>query len=122
MKIRAQYAIATVVLLMLWRPCGNAVEDKPSSPEECCAIVARAIDAVNKIKKDMLRSDVEKEFRLEGGLFSRNQTFYVYKNCPFIKIKVAFELDPSYKDFVTGSPKDRVLSVSKPYLEYSVTD
>ncbi len=85
-------------------------------------MVTRAIDAVNRIKTGMLRSDVEKEFRLEGGLFSRNQTFYVYRICPYIKVKVTFELDPSYKDFVTGSPKDRVQSVSKPYLEYSVMD
>jgi hypothetical protein len=122
MKIRARYGLTTIALLTMWGPCGNAVQDRPSSPDECCAIVTKAIDSVNKIKKDMLRSEVEKEFRLEGGLFSRNQTFYVYKNCPFIKIKVAFELDPSYTDFVTGSPKDRVLSVSKPYLEYSVAD
>lgn len=107
---------------MLFHSRGNAVEDKPIPPDECCAIVTRALDAVDKIKKDMFRSDVEKEFTLEGGLFSRNQTFYVYRKCPFIKIKVTFELDSSFKGFVTGSPKDRVQGISKPYLEYSVTD
>jgi hypothetical protein len=70
----------------------------------------------------MFRSDVEKEFSLDGGLFSRGQSFYVYRKCPSIKVRVTFELDPTYKGFATGSPKDRVQSVSKPYLELPVMD
>ena len=118
---RVKLLILTSILIAL-TATGMAQGEKPKTDHDCCSIVTSALQAVDHIKKGMSRAEVEKEFRTEGGLFTREETFYVYRKCPLIKIKVTFERDPSYKDFATGSPKDRVLSVSQPYLQYPVMD
>jgi hypothetical protein len=98
----------------------NAQQSNQSS--QCCSIVSDALEAVGRIKKDMTRADVAKEFLQEGGLFSREQTVYTFKMCPYIKIRVTFSPDPNYKGFSDGSPRDVVRSVSKPFIEYGVSD
>jgi hypothetical protein len=124
MNIRATTykLIFLITSSLMFFPTAGAIQNKQTPDRNCCAKVLQALDAVNNLKKGMTRAEVEKVFRLEGGLFSRNQSFYVYRDCPYIKVQVTFDLDPEYKDFVTGSPKDIVQSVSKPYLEYPVTD
>ena len=85
-------------------------------------MIDHALDEVHKIEKDMSRMDVEKQFQTDGGIFFRNQTVYVFKKCPAIKIRVTFTLDPTYNGFADGSPRDVVRSVSKPSLEYPSKD
>lgn len=73
----------------------------------------------------MIRADVEKNFKLDGGLqfFSKSfsTTRYLYSKCAFIKIDVKFKAAAANE---TGSlsPNDIVVSVSKLYLEYPFTD
>jgi hypothetical protein len=95
---------------------------QPGGESECCSIVQKALDAVGRIKKDTKRADIEKEFVQDGGIFSRSGTIYRYKLCPYIKVRVVFALDPAYKGFADGSPKDTANSVSKPYVEYGTSD
>lgn len=110
----------SVVLITLAPTQVGAAQGSNSS--DCCSIVAKALEATAKIKAGEARSDVERTFRQDGGLFSRSDTVYTYGECPYIKIRVTFAFDPSYKGFVNGSPRDTVVSISKPYLEYPVRD
>lgn len=114
--------IILIISFLIWNPRANVAQNSQHKDSDCCALVARAIDAVNMLKEGMTRAEVERTFRTEGGLFSRNQTIYVFRDCPYIKVRINFTLDSDYKDFATGSPKDRVESVLKPYLEYSIAD
>jgi hypothetical protein len=87
-----------------------------------CPVVTQALESVAQIKTGTTRSDVEKRFTQDGGLFSRSETVYTYNGCQYIKIRVRFSLDADFKGFVSGSPKDRVVSVSTPFLEYPAKD
>jgi hypothetical protein len=100
----------------------GCMPQQSSNNSQCCTVIARALESVNRITKDTTRADVEKEFEADGGIYSRDQTVYVDRQCPLIKIRVSFVLDKAYKDFVTGSPRDLVVAVSKPYLEYPAKD
>ena len=100
----------------------TASAQQSNQSSQCCSIVSEALEAVGRIKKDMTRADVAKEFAQEGGLFFREDTVYTFKVCPYIKIRVTFTPDPNYKGFADGSPRDVVLSVSKPFIEYGVRD
>lgn len=116
----AWIALAFSAALVL--PATNSGAQVTTNNTQCCSAVDQALESVAHIKKDATRAEVEKEFKQDGGLYSREQTIYIYKKCPAIKIRVTFSLDPEYKGFADGSPKDTVQSVSKPYLEYPVKD
>jgi len=124
MKRTRLWQVVLVVVLALFSTAPRALSaDSPSKSTECCSTVQMAIEAVAKIHRGMTRSEVEKSFVVDGGLFSRQQTRYSFRLCPLIKTDISFDLDPEKRgSFVTGSPNDVVSSVSKPYLEYPVKD
>jgi len=63
-------------------------------PSECCSIVVSAIEASVRVKPGSTRWEIEKEFSHDGGVSFRQDTVYVYKLCPSIKIRVLFARDP----------------------------
>lgn len=87
-------------------------------PTECCSLVAKAIEAAARLKPNMTRSDIENDFRADGGLHVTGETVYVYKSCPDIKIRVTFVVEAGQKASLEERPGDVVLVVSQPYLEY----
>lgn len=93
--------------------------------QDSCALIRQALDDTSHIKAGTTRADVEKNFRIDGGLqsFSKSSstTRYDYLKCMFIKIDVTFKL-PAEREPGSTSSTDIVISVSKPYLEYPFTD
>ncbi len=81
--------------------------------------VMRSILAV---KPGATRKDLLKLFTTEGGLSSRTQRTYVYKRCPYIKVDVRFAPVGNEDDGFAEMPQDKVIALSRPYLEYAVTD
>jgi len=76
------------------------------------------------IKPGMTRRDLFSVFTEEGGLSTRTQRRYVYKHCPYIKVDVEFshaDIDAS-PDATTENPDDKIVKISRPYLEYSIMD
>jgi hypothetical protein len=56
-----------------------------------------------------------------GGLWSRSQRVYVFRRSPYIKIDVKFA--PVAKGGPEDElPEDRIVEVSRPYLQYFVAD
>jgi hypothetical protein len=80
--------------------------------------------SISTIKPGMTRKDIFTVFTEEGGLSTRTQRRYVYKHCPYIKVDVEFshtDIDAG-PDATTENPDDKIVKVSRPYLEYSIMD
>ncbi len=82
--------------------------------------IDKVMRTIQTIKPGMVRGDLKKMFAEEGGLSARRQRKYVYKTCPYIKVDVEFA--PSDNDMSTEKPEDKIVSISRPYLEYSIMD
>src|SRR5438128_1538390 len=82
--------------------------------------VSKSLKAIQEIKIGMTRADVERLFAREGGISTRTQRTYVYRECPYIKVDVEFEPDSSVSG--SASPKDKITAISKPYLGWPVGD
>jgi hypothetical protein len=89
------------------------------------ASLTREIDAVVRIADalhpGMTRADVLKNFQTEGGISASQWNHYVYKRCPYIKIDVTFVVAPGEGSF-NESATDKIATVSKPYLQFSILD
>lgn len=83
--------------------------------------VASVLGSIHTIKPGMTRADILKVFTTEGGLSNRRNRTYVYKGCPYIKVTFEFKPveDPNNP---TEMPTDRVVSISAPFLQYTVGD
>lgn len=63
----------------------------------------------------MTRSDLLNVFTTEGGLSTRTHRTYVLKQCGIIKVDVEFSISGS-------EAEDKIRQISKPYLNYAITD
>lgn len=91
-----------------------------STDEEHGKWIASVIDAIDAIKPGMTREAMKEVLQEEGGLSTRTHRTYVYKQCPYIKVNVVFA--PTDADPGTEKPEDKVVSISRPYLEYRIMD
>ena len=83
--------------------------------------VETVIRIASALRPGMTRADVLKNFETEGGLSARKWNHYVYKRCPLIKVDVTFVVAPG-ADQMKESATDKIATVSKPYLEFSIMD
>jgi hypothetical protein len=90
--------------------------------EEHAKWIANVMDSIQTIKPGMTREDLLKVFTTEGGLSFRLRRTYVYKECPYIKVKVEFEAAADTDDGLTEMPEDRIVKISMPFLQYSIMD
>jgi hypothetical protein len=90
---------------------------QPSAEEDHTKWVAAVLNQIETIKPGMTRGDLTKTFREEGGLSTRSHGKYVFKGCPYIKVDVVFT--SSDNDQLT---ENRIVSISRAYLEYTVWD
>lgn len=96
----------------------NEPQSKPLPiDQEHTQWIVHALQAIQTIEPGMTRSDLTKLFTTEGGLSTISQQTYVYRQCRFIKIDVKFA--PSSKDEL---PTDKIVEVSRPYLEWANFD
>ena len=84
--------------------------------------VGKSLTEMQTVKAGMTRADLLKVFEEEGGLSTRTQQTYVYRECPYFKVDVRFEPvgDLHGKEFVSSG--DKIVSISRPYLAWSVMD
>ena len=69
----------------------------------------------------MTRADLLKVFTTEGGLSTRQKQSYISQDCPYFKVRVTFKPVGPEGDGTDGR-NDVILTVSKPYLEFSNLD
>lgn len=85
--------------------------------------IAQSLKEMQTIKVGMTRADLLKVFREEGGLSNRKWRQYVYRECPYIKAEVEFEpVGETQAPQFTESPQDKIVKISRPFIEWSVLD
>ena len=119
------------LLLAAFISTGVAPGQSPPKPPAVDPGLTRSMDQVLKdvssIQVGMTRAELLHVFTTEGGLSTRDAQQYVYRRCPYIKIIVRFrrpaDAGPDWSDAPDQDwTSDIIESVSKPFLEYPVTD
>lgn len=104
-----------------------AAQDNDRASQGHIAWVGEVLDRMDTIKPGMTRERLLTVFTTEGGLSTRDQQTYVSSDCPFFKVNVTFRpFNPTYDHegrldlFKDG--RDTILTISQPYVAYSVMD
>ncbi len=90
--------------------------------------VAQVLTRMDGIKPGMTRTDLLKVFTTEGGLSTGLQRTFVSRDCPYFKVDVTFravgrpDRDREGRVTLAEDGRDEIVSVSKPYLAFSVMD
>ena len=79
--------------------------------------VGEILQQTQQIKVGGNRSDLEKFFRVAGGLSFGKTLRYESRACPYVKIDVVFDAPTSER-----KPVDTITSISKPYLDIIAYD
>jgi len=89
--------------------------------ENECALVSGALKAVQELAPGSSRALLEQKFEVDGGMQFPGNSRYLFRQCPYVKIDVEFQGD-GIKDRAALLPTDKIVRVSKPYLEYPSSD
>lgn len=116
-RIYIIFSIALAVILITGFQSRTSQKQKSN-----CQFLEESLKNISEIKVGMTRKEVLKIFGEEGGIASRTQNHYVYNECSFIKVDVKFEPVGNEKDKVSESPDDKLIEISKPYIEYAIND
>ncbi|HWY21121.1 MAG TPA: hypothetical protein VNX26_07870 [Candidatus Acidoferrum sp.] len=125
MRKLAWTILALLVVTAAGVPAQEPVVDAPGRgpiDQEHTKWIDHAMRSISTIKPGMTRKNLFTVFTEEGGLSTRTHRRYVYKHCPYIKVDVEF----SPVDDMDAGPdedlQDRIVKISRPYLEYSIAD
>ena len=112
--------LASIAVLALSMSCLSGTESQ--NAQEHTQWIANSLKEMETIKVGMTRADLLRVFTEEGGLSTRTWQRYVFRECPYIKVDVEFEPMGNIEDKLTKSQKDEIIKISKPFLEWSVSD
>jgi hypothetical protein len=84
--------------------------------------IAKSLKEIEAVKVGMTRADLLRVFEEEGGISTRTWRRYVYRECPYIKVDVEFEPIGEPGNKLSQSPSDKIIKISKPFLEWSILD
>jgi hypothetical protein len=102
--------------------------DQKASSQHHVAWVAQVLKSMQTIKPGMTRSDLLKVFTTEGGLSTGLHRAFVSRDCPYFKVDVDFNAvgrpnrDVEGRVTLTEGSQDTIMTISRPYLEFSVTN
>jgi hypothetical protein len=126
-----RYVAATVLLAVSLASssfCGAAAEPQSLRQADHAAWVARVLEQMLTIQPGMTRSQLLTVFTTEGGVFTGLERQFVSRECPFFKVHVKFEAvgrpsrDSDGRGTSVEGPDDRIVTISRPYLEFSIID
>ena len=100
----------------------SVAQSQDAQIQELTQWVATSLKEIETIKVGMTRADLLKVFTEEGGLSTRTWQRYVYHECPYFKVDVEFELVGVGEDKLRKSQEDKIIKISKPFLEWSISD
>jgi hypothetical protein len=84
--------------------------------------IAKSLKEIETIKVGMTRADLLRVFEEEGGISSRTSQRYGYRNCPYVKVDVVFEPVDKPNDSLSPNTEDKIIKISKPFLELPIMD
>ena len=80
------------------------------------------------VKPGMRRSDLLLVFTTEGGLSTPLERTFISRDCPYFKVDVTFK-EIGQRDFSEQArlnqvehPHDEIVSISRPYIAFSIMD
>jgi len=117
-------ALACIGFLTLFSVVALA-EDQPEKQEtQRAEWVQACLKDFESIKAGMTREQVEKKFPMDGGLQTASPTRFVHPQCRYFKIEVGFEFQRNEADGNRAlmGKTDKVIAVSKPYIERPFAD
>ena len=95
---------------------------KSCGTDEHTEWIARSLKEIQSVKVGMTRGDLLRVFKEEGGISTRTWRRYVYRDCPYIKVEVQFEPVGDPENKLSQSLRDKIIKISKPFLEWSIMD
>jgi hypothetical protein len=117
MKRISPFLVAAVMLCMA---SGASPEAKESTDESTCPLIERALKDYQQVKNASSRKEVAKYFVPDGGMQFPAKTRYVYPRCSYLHVDVEFELVKPAE--IAALPDDKVIGVSKLYVDYATKD
>ena len=90
--------------------------------ERAAALLTKQLADIAALKPGGSREDFLRLFQEEGGISNRTQRRYAYRANPNIKVDVTFEAVGMPEEKLAESPKDKVLTISKPLVELPISD
>jgi hypothetical protein len=84
--------------------------------------VLKSMQRMETVKVGMTRADLLKVFEEEGGLSTREWRTYVYRGCIYFKVDVKFQPVGEGAGALGESERDKIVEISRPYIDYSVVD
>ena len=84
--------------------------------------VAKSLKEIESVKVGMTRADLLRVLREEGGISTRTWRRYAYRECPYFKVEAEFEPVGEPGDKLSQNPKDKIIKISRPFLEWSIAD
>ena len=88
----------------------------PRGYEEHQRWVARSLDQMHTVKAGMTRAELNAVFTREGGLSVGPIGTYLYRGCPYFKVRVTFQVLGPLNE-LPENPKDKILSISEPVVD-----
>jgi hypothetical protein len=92
------------------------------------AWVGDALKRMETIKPGMRRKELLVVFTTEGGLSTPLHRTFVSRDCPYFKVDAEFDAvgrpnrDGDGRGTIVESDQDRIIKISRPYLEFGVID
>jgi hypothetical protein len=99
-----------------------------SNPPDHVAWVTDVLKRMQTIKVAMTRTELLSVFTTEGGLSTPLRRTFVSRDCPYFKVDVEFEAvgrpsrDSDGRVTMVEGNQDRIVKISRPYLQFGVVD
>jgi hypothetical protein len=90
--------------------------------------VQQVLIRMQAVKPGMTRAELLRPFTTEGGLSTGLQRTYVSRDCPYFKVDVKFrafgrpDQDSDGRVTLVEDPRDQIVTISRPYVEFSIAD
>jgi len=84
--------------------------------------VSNVLGWAGEVKPGMTRRELLRVYTIEGGLSTRTNRTYVLKGCPGIKVDAEFSAVGPATERGGESLDDKIVKISKPYLDYGHYD
>ncbi len=124
---KTAFTLAILLCALALIVSAQSLRDSQKS-EENTKWISDSLREMKTIEVGKTRADLLKVFTTEGGLSTGLNRTYVYRKCPYIKVDVEFEAvgrtarDAEGRVTVKEDDRDKIKSISKPYLELSIVD
>lgn len=117
---KGMLTIGFVVLLSLMLSSAQSEQRRAGAAN--CSCAETALRDIRSVKVGMTRKDIEKVLTTEGGISARGARTYVYKNCAYIKVDVQFQAIQHPGEKLKEFSDDKIIGMSKPYLDNPILD